>query len=216
MCQYSVGQDRRGICYVIDKRPFPFVVAAALDAQLRLAQMPLRPSLSFNKDRPSSAIYIGNGAPNATTASSASTSTHKRTPSISNFPQSLQDLPEPPSPVLSSSSSGLPSPPATNSTGSGSTGDPTSAAGTAPRRAPTSNPRTTRKTKSSHHATNSVSELDTEGDSDLLDEDHTARIRSAALGRHAMAAASSENVAALHRVKSLAERNKLVRRSISF
>lgn len=177
--------------------------------------MPLRPSLSFNKDRPSSAIYIGNGATNATTASSASTSSHKRTPSISNFPQSLPDLPEPPSPVLNNSS-GLPSPPATNSTGSGSTGDPTSAAGAAPRRAPTSTPRTTRKTMTSHHATNSVGELDTEGDGDFLDEDHTARIRSAALGRHAVAAASSENVAALHRVKSLAERNKVVRRPVSF
>ncbi|KAF8628695.1 hypothetical protein AX15_003753 [Amanita polypyramis BW_CC] len=46
---------------------------------------------------------------------------------------------------------------------------------------------------------------------ELLDEDKTARLRlgdSAVLGRHAVVAASSENVAALQRVKSLAERNR--------
>lgn len=179
--------------------------------------MPLRPTISIQHDRPSSAIYIGNTALNSSTSTSATTSTHRRVPSISAIPPGLPDLPEPPSPVLSNSS-GLPSPPATNSTGSGSAGDPISATNTGPRRYTTSSSRKNPTGRISHHSISSVGDKDVEGDGDPLDEDHTARIRSAALGRHVKtaAAASSENVAALQRVKSLAERNKLVRKLNSF
>jgi hypothetical protein len=69
---------------------------------------------------------------------------------------------------------------------------------------------TTRKIKTSQHG------LGSEDGGDLLDEDHTARIHSAVLGRHGMAAASSENVAVPQRMKRLAERNKLVCRPVSF
>src|SRR6266550_1692354 len=179
--------------------------------------MPLRPTLSIQHDRPSSAIYIGHAALNPTTSTSATPSTHRRPPSISSIPPSLPDLPEPPSPVLSNSS-GLPSPPATNSTGSGSTGDPISATNTGPRRPLTYTTPSSRKNPTgriSHHSISSVGDLNAE---DPPDEDHTARFRSAALGRHAKtaAAASVENVVALQRVKSLAEKNKLVRKLKSF
>lgn len=66
--------------------------------------------------RPNSAIYLGEGNP-----------FHQ---GISSTPPNLPDLPEPPDPSspVSSTGSGLPSPPATNSTGSGSIGDPSSIA----------------------------------------------------------------------------------------
>ncbi|KAK2465431.1 hypothetical protein APHAL10511_002785 [Amanita phalloides] len=168
--------------------------------------MPLRPASNLQNDRPSSAIYIGNGGISASTASTSGsntsttpTFTHRRTPSSSSIPPGLPDLPEPPSPVLSngSMSSGLPSPPATNSTGSGSTGDPASIAVRRPAAYMRSNRSNSRL---SYYATSVEGELDADAD-DVLDEDFTAKYA-------APSSSSNDNVAALQRVKNLAERNK--------
>ncbi|KIL66758.1 hypothetical protein M378DRAFT_177614 [Amanita muscaria Koide BX008] len=167
--------------------------------------MPLRPTTKNQENRPISAIYIGKGNLNHSVSSTSSSTTltqpppfsapahiaHHRKSSSSSVPPGLPDLPEPPSPVLSNSSagSGLPSPPATNSTGSGSTGN----------------------TGRIAVKNGAYDLLDGDVADDLLDEDTTARMRldgAAAVGRHAVAAASSENVAALARVKTLAERNR--------
>ncbi|KAF9031465.1 hypothetical protein BJ165DRAFT_1411160 [Panaeolus papilionaceus] len=78
--------------------------------------MPPRPALKVKQSRPLSAVYIGKGSFINEIAAGT--------------PPNLPDLPEPPSPGSSpvSMKSGLPSPPATNSTGSGSTGDPATVA----------------------------------------------------------------------------------------
>lgn len=82
--------------------------------------MPLRPVLKPKEGRPVSAVYIGKGD-----ASNSGSNEASRSPQVSTS-TSLPELPEPPSPTYSIGSvkSGLPSPPGTNSTGSGSTGDP--------------------------------------------------------------------------------------------
>lgn len=95
--------------------------------------MPPRTALNFHhqhnnsNNRPTSAIYLG----------SLSDNSNINLPSSIGSTDSplLPDLPEFPSPgaSISSKDSGLPSPPATNSTGSGSTGVPASAAAPRPR-----------------------------------------------------------------------------------
>lgn len=79
--------------------------------------MPPRPIVKPKNSRPSSAIFIGKGSQSPLT---------QDYPHLADTPPGLPELPETPSPSSSigSHKSGLPSPPATNSTGSGSTGDP--------------------------------------------------------------------------------------------
>ena len=167
--------------------------------------MPPRPTLKAKQNRPISAIYLGKDANSHALQSTPSSSSHTEATSFG-----LPDLPEPPSPNSSIGSvrSGLPSPPATNSTGSGSTGDPATI--------------TFRERPLSHHSNSSNStssgaastqmkrnlngsetgaeyddydkEYDNDNDNDSNDD--TARL--------------NENVLALQRVKSLAERNRMV------
>jgi hypothetical protein len=139
------------------------------------------------KPRPLSAIYIG---PNPS-------------------PNSIPDLPEPPSPGGSSNGSGLPSPPATNSTGSGSTGDNTTNTGRL-RQKPATNMLNGGYGKTSSNGAlaripgnGRIDEEDVH-DHDNEDEDSTAR-----LGRQTRRV-TSENVLALQRVKSLTQRNRMV------
>lgn len=153
-----------------------------------------RPPLT-QRPRPSSQVYIG---PDSTYSSYLSS------------PPDLPDLPEPPSPGSSSSTStsGLPSPPATNSTGSGSTGDPGSIAVRGRLNMLNgSNIKTFhaafQSTVADHH-----DEDDYDNDNDDDGEDNTARLNQR---RHS----TSENVLALQRVKSLTERNKMVRIVVS-
>src|SRR5260221_338420 len=84
--------------------------------------MPPRSSLKPKEGRPVSAVYIGKGDVSHSPSKEAS---HSPQLLVSSSP-ALPELPEPPSPSSSIGSvkSGLPSPPGTNSTGSGSTGDP--------------------------------------------------------------------------------------------
>ena len=163
--------------------------------------MPPRPALKVKQIRPISAIYLGKEANSHTSQSTSTSSSHTEAAS-----PRLPDLPEPPSPGSSIGSvrSGLPSPPATNSTGSGSTGDPATI--------------TFRERPLSHHSNSSNStssgtastpmkrslngseaeydDYEKENDNDNDSNDDTARL--------------NENVMALQRVKSLAERNRMV------
>lgn len=164
-----------------------------------------RPTLHSNKSRPLSAIFLG----------SISTPSH------------LPALPEPPpSPGADSdgSESGLPSPPATNSTGSGSNGDDTTNFGSV-RQRPASyshpHPDTSESTPSmpsaiynpeirSRSTTNINEEQhmsdDDEHDNDFDDgEDNTAK-----MDKRRSLKGSNENTMALQRVKSLAQRNRMV------
>ncbi|KAJ7214048.1 hypothetical protein GGX14DRAFT_444900 [Mycena pura] len=147
--------------------------------------MTTRRPLLKQRDRPSSAVYIGTDA------------------SYLSSPPDLPDLPEPPSPgSTSSTSTGLPSPPATNSTGSGSTGDPGSIAirgGLNMLNGPH------RKTfhAAFHSSGHDDDEIDDhENDIDDEGEDNTARLDQ-------RRRSTSENVLALERVKSLTQRNKM-------
>lgn len=160
-----------------------------------------RPSLA-TKPRPSSAIYLGPP------------------------PLDIPDLPEPPSPV-SSNGSGLPSPPATNSTGSGSTESTSAHDRDRPRPvsltlsanmlngtniktfqaafAQNSHPKSNLKNQP-HSSPDEYDEDDNDNDNDNdNDEDNTARLDR----RHSLKTAS-ENVIALQRVKSLTQRNRMV------
>ncbi len=87
--------------------------------------MPPRPVLKLREGRPVSAVFIGKGSGSNANLQEASQSSQLSSDSLGT-PPSIPDLPEPPSPSSSVGpvKSGLPSPPATNSTGSGSTGDP--------------------------------------------------------------------------------------------
>ena len=162
--------------------------------------MPPRPVHKVKQNRPISAIYLGKDANSHALQSTPTSSSHTS--------PRLPDLPEPPSPSSSIGSvqSGLPSPPATNSTGSGSTGDPATI--------------TFRERPLSHHSNSSNStssgtastpmkgsfneseaeydDYDKENGNDIDNDsnDDTARL--------------NENVVALQRVKSLAERNRTV------
>ena len=165
--------------------------------------MPPRPTLKVKQNRPISAIYLGKDANSHALQSTPTSSSQKEATS-----PRLPDLPEPPSPSSSIGSvqSGLPSPPATNSTGSGSTGDPATV--------------TFRERSLSHHSNSSNStssgtastlmkrslngseaeyddyDKENDNDNDNDSNDDTARL--------------NENVMALQRVKSLAERNRMV------
>ncbi|KAF7348152.1 hypothetical protein MSAN_01768100 [Mycena sanguinolenta] len=156
-----------------------------------------RPPLT-HRPRPASQVYIG---PDSASPYSSYIST----------PPDIPDLPEPPSPGSSSSSrtSGLPSPPATNSTGSGSTGDPASIAIRGG-----GNMLNGSNIKTFHAAFASAvaaddehDDIDNDNDEDGEGEDNTARLD------QQRRRSTSENVLALERVKSLTQRNKMVRAS---
>lgn len=166
-----------------------------------------RPTFSSNKYRPLSAIFLG----------SISTPSH------------IPALPEPPpSPGAESngSSSGLPSPPATNSTGSGSTGDDTTNFGSVRQRpvsysqTPPSPPETGGKTTSTmsnrtyntetiYRSTTNINE-DNEGDDDNDNDNDDGEDNTARLDRRRASKSPSENSLALQRVKSLTQRNRMV------
>ena len=167
--------------------------------------MPPRPALKVKQNRPISAIYLGKDANSHALQSTPSSSSHTDTTS-----PGLPDLPEPPSPSSSIGSvqSGLPSPPATNSTGSGSTGDPATIAF---RERPlshhsnssnsTSSGTASTPMKRSFNGSETGAEYDdydkeNDNDNDNDSNDDTARL--------------NENMMALQRVKSLAERNRMV------
>jgi hypothetical protein len=145
---------------------------------------------------------------------------------------SVPDLPEPPSPGADSTSSGLPSPPATNSTGSGkSTEDdddtPNEETNPNPKQRPLSTASSSASTIKGSRAgggTNmlngtyektfkaafrgqDVEEEEEEADFEEQGEDDTARLNL----RNKDTKNSSENILALQRVKNLAQRNRLVR-----
>lgn len=177
-----------------------------------------RPSLAAqNRQRPSSAIYIG---------SLTSIST----------PPELPRLPEPPSPGGSSNASdtGLPSPPATNSTGS--VGDDTGT-GSLRKRTSTATHRSSysapsidmygervdpqrSKTYKKHNHNSNTNMTDDEDDPPYHndydhDQDTTARFNSLGRSRsHTLTSAppkQEEHNSALERVRSLTERNRMVR-----
>lgn len=145
--------------------------------------MTTRPLRQGSTKRPVSAIFLGSNS------------------SSSSF---VPDLPEPPSPGASSNDSGLPSPPATNSTGSGSVGD---SAGSV-RRKPTMFNGT-----NNHARTVSASSAldDVQDENEILDdEEHTAKFGGPGR-RYSTSNAPADNLSALERVKSLAKRNQEVR-----
>ena len=163
-----------------------------------------RPSITRSQ-RPLSAIFIGS-------LGSSSSST----------PPDLPKLPEPPSPEGSPelSRSGLPSPPATNSTGSGSgsNGDESTNAGSLRGRIP-QRPHTASEMYNGGHS-RSYSELRNAAPSTLSDEeddpndyerdeDTTARFE--LHRRRSTNTVPSDHASALQRVKSLTERNRMVR-----
>jgi hypothetical protein len=184
--------------------------------------MTQRPSLAAqNRQRPSSAIYIG---------SLTSIST----------PPELPRLPEPPSPGGSSNASdtGLPSPPATNSTGS--VGDDSSGTGSLRKRTSTTAHRSSysapsidmygeradqsrSKAYKKHNHTSNTNLTDDDDDDDPpydYDYDHdqntTAQFNSLGRSRsHTLTSAplpkQEEHNSALERVRSLTERNRMVR-----
>lgn len=157
--------------------------------------MPPR-SLVASSRRPLSAIFLGSLPP--------------KDPKEANIP----DLPEPPESPGAVSPSGLPSPPASNSTGSGSTGDNNSANSGSIRQRPVSysgSPiaMTPTETYDKPIAISKTSRPNSDDEDDENDhvgeEDITAR-----LDRRIGAKSPSENTAALQRVKSLAQRNRMV------
>ena len=157
--------------------------------------MPPR-SLVPSSRRPLSAIFLGSLPP--------------KDPREANIP----DLPEPPDSPGAVSPSGLPSPPATNSTGSGSTGDNRSANSGSIRQRPVSysgSPSAMMPTETydKHITMPKTSRPNSDDEDDENDhageEDNTARLD------HRIGVKSpSENIAALQRVKSLAQRNRMV------
>ena len=153
--------------------------------------------LQASKSRPLSAIFIG---------------------SAGSTPPTLPDLPEPPSPSTSSNASGLPSPPATNSTGSGSVGDRSTSAGSIRHRPSSSKPSSSMSggagggDNKTHHKKRSsiIDDNDDDADENENDEDHTARL-SGDRRRSFPKDPAPDNQAALQRVKSLTQRNRMVR-----
>jgi hypothetical protein len=196
--------------------------------------MPSRSVLKPKEGRPVSAVYIGK-----TDVSISGSREATQSPQLVTS-KSLPELPEPPSPSSSIGSvkSGLPSPPGTNSTESGSTGDP---ATIAIRGRPISlHSNSSTSTSSGSHTTpvgrdapssRSSSRLadytmDSSGTESHLDEDwdkdndndnddNTARLDRRLLSAHGVdtlkSKSSSENRIALQRAMSLAQRNRLVR-----
>lgn len=168
----------------------PLVSHDHLSAQLR--PMTPRP-LQASKSRPLSAIFIG---------------------SAGSTPPTLPDLPEPPSPGTSSNASGLPSPPATNSTGSGSVGEGSTNAGSLRHRTPSSKSNSSMsggvggKSYGYNKKRSSVIEDEDDADENENDEDHTARLSDDR--RRSFSKDAPDNQAALQRVKSLTQRNRMV------
>ena len=148
-----------------------------------------------HKSRPLSAIFLG---------SAAST------------PPAIPDLPEPPSP---SESSGLPSPPASNSTGSGSVGEGSTNAGSLRHRTPSSKSTNSGMSgglgdrsyasSTSSKKRSSYGEDEDDADENENDEDHTARLSGDR--RRSLSKGAPDNQVALQRVKSLTQRNRMVR-----
>ncbi|KAH0826187.1 hypothetical protein J3R83DRAFT_5619 [Lanmaoa asiatica] len=156
--------------------------------------MPPRSFVASSR-RPLSAIFLGSLPP--------------KDPKETNIP----DLPEPPESPGAVSPSGLPSPPATNSTGSGSAGDNNSANSGSIRQRPVSysgSPSTMMPTETYDKpmAISKTSRPNSDDEDDENDyageEDNTAR-----LDRRHGVKSPSENIAALQRVKSLAQRNRM-------
>ncbi|KAG2146263.1 hypothetical protein DEU56DRAFT_787211 [Suillus clintonianus] len=156
-----------------------------------------RPLISSSSRRPLSAIFLGSLPPKG---------------------QIIPDLPEPPeSPSAASSSSGLPSPPATNSTGSGSTGDNKSAtAGSLRQRPPsyassaTMSDRNYDTPSTPAKSSRNIDDDDDDENDYSNEEDDTAR-----LDRSHAVKSPNENLVALQRVKSLAERNRMALNKLS-
>ncbi|KAG1728531.1 uncharacterized protein EDB91DRAFT_1060520 [Suillus paluster] len=151
---------------------------------------------SYSSRRPLSAIFLGSLPPKE---------------------HIILDLPEPPeSPSVASSSSGLPSPPATNSTGSGSTGDNKSATAGSLRQRPASYASSIMSNRNYDTPnTPSKSSINIDDDDDdendySNEEDDTAR-----LDRSHAVKSPNENLVALQRVKSLAERNRMALNKLS-
>ncbi|CCM03679.1 uncharacterized protein FIBRA_05823 [Fibroporia radiculosa] len=158
--------------------------------------MPPRPPLAA-RSRPLSAIYIGSGS----------------TPTAS--PPTIPDLPEPPSPSTSIAS-GLPSPPATNSTGSGSIDDDNNSndAGSLRQRTPARSNTISYMANGNYDRPHSTSwsrqqytDDEDEGNDNENEEDNTARLSD---GRRAPKATPQDNLSALQRVKNLTQRNRMV------
>ncbi|KIJ60207.1 hypothetical protein HYDPIDRAFT_117468 [Hydnomerulius pinastri MD-312] len=155
-----------------------------------------RPLISSSSRRPLSAIFIGSLPP--------------KEPKELNIP----DLPEPPeSPGAVSTASGLPSPPATNSTGSGSTGDNNSANAGSTRQRPASYSSSSSSIMSTENydkptlipkTLRSISDDEDDENDYANEEDDTARLDSRLVTK-----SPSENIVALQRVKSLAQRNRM-------
>lgn len=148
------------------------------------------------KSRPLSAIYIGPAS----------------SPNLSS-PPSIPDLPEPPSPT-SSGGSGLPSPPASNSTGSGSTNAGSIRQrpaqrknGASPDAFAADMPNGTRTEERSRSRAGSVVDDDDPYEHEN-DEDNTARFVDGR--RRSLKDAPADNMTALQRVKSLTQRNRMV------
>ncbi|KAJ3528264.1 hypothetical protein NM688_g8021 [Phlebia brevispora] len=158
-----------------------------------------RPNFT-HKQRPLSAIYIGSLGSN----SSANTAS----------PPDLPKLPEPPS-ISPGSSSGLPSPPATNSTGSGSVGDEGTDKKGSVRQRPSQRPLSTSdmyngiKSKVASDMSSASTLNDDDELNDENDEDDTARF-SLSRTYSTPRTNSTESMSALQRVKSLTERNRQV------
>ena len=147
-----------------------------------------------SKRRPLSAIFLGDGPAGSSTSSTSE----------------LPDLPEPPSPGAASTHSGLPSPPATNSTGSGSTGDSREAINlhSVPLPSSTSTMRNERQpTSKSSRASSPAGSGEYRREEGDDEEDITARLN---LGRRRGASQSNDHVATLQRVMSLTQRNRMV------
>lgn len=155
-----------------------------------------RPLISSSR-RPLSAIFLGSLPPKE---------------------QITPDFPEPPeSPSAVSSSSGLPSPPATNSTGSGSTGDNKSATAGSLRQRPASYASSVNMSHRNYDTSSTPAKSSRNIDDDDDDEndysneeDDTAR-----LDRSHAVKNPNENLVALQRVKSLAERNRMALNKLS-
>lgn len=185
-----------------------------------------RSSVALKQQRPLSAIYIGS-------IGSTSSSTPPDLPRLPEPPVS-------PGGSSNASASGLPSPPATNSTGSGSVGDDgTAHAGSQRERSSTQRPHVasaimydespkdlirsnsvaSKNKPFSHRKAHSVASSGLADEEDDLhdnenDEDATARFDSLSRrrsGRVMSPPRAEDHSSALQRVKSLTERNRMVR-----
>lgn len=201
--------------------------------------MPPRPAAPSRQARPVSAIYVGKGA-------SPNLHDLAKSPHFASYPSliNLPDLPEQPrSPSPSSSAgspkSGLPSPPATNSTESGSTGDPAtvrerplslhsngsaSTSNSSHYTAETPKNRSvngsdSRSSSRQGHVQDEVVEESADYDDDYdkdndhesnADGDDTARFDRRLLASNDHDKSSSENMIALQRAQNLAKRTRMV------